>query len=223
VYRSDIAQILQVFYSLNRPPLAVPEEWTKLTWVMLIAPYAAWLACLVASIAVGRSHSELVSRNQHYFFCAVNSEPLGIFMAALTSIILAATIALLLRLIMVMFRQSKAVGLYRSSGDVSRLLRIIAFGFHSTIGIVLEAFSAEMGTSPVPHLIMATMGTGIIMIFATQSDVVRALYPWKHTEHGQDMEIQPRIEVPLWDVIPSLRRYNIGAYTGRGAVEDTES
>ncbi|TFK56127.1 hypothetical protein OE88DRAFT_712810 [Heliocybe sulcata] len=71
-----------LFYSLDRPPSTGPEtssrEWNRTTYYKLVTPYAIWLASLVVAIIVGRAFPELVSRDQHYFFCAVNSKPLHV-------------------------------------------------------------------------------------------------------------------------------------------------
>jgi hypothetical protein len=161
-------------------------------WMMIIAPYAAWIVFIVATALVGSTDLTKVSRDRRFFYCSVDSNNLTDTLTIFAAIVLFATLVFEVWTIVLFYRRWTSLergssGMF-TAAELNLPLRILAFGIYLGIALSLSLLSIKSPESPIPDLTIASAATVLIVIFGTQRDVLRALCFWKDIEFKNTVE-----------------------------------
>uniref|UniRef100_A0A0W0FKU5 G-protein coupled receptors family 1 profile domain-containing protein n=1 Tax=Moniliophthora roreri TaxID=221103 RepID=A0A0W0FKU5_MONRR len=170
------------------------------TWLMVVAPYAAWLISIVVTAAVGAANPENVSRGRRFFYCSVLSDPLTDTIMIAAALVLFATLALEVATVILFYKGWRKVQQGSSSKgiELNLPLRILSFGLYLVLcmryissvipeaivkrlflGYSLSLLSVQSPESPAPDLIIASASSVVVFIFGTQKDIIRVFCFWK--------------------------------------------
>jgi len=151
-------------------------------WVMIVSPYLAWLACILATATVGATHPERLSRSRRFFYCSIDFAPLTNTLTTVAALILLATLVLEVWTLVMFYRRWKNVveGDNRSV-ELNMPIRVLAFGLYLMVALSLSLLSIKSPESPIPDIVIAFAATAVILIFGTQPDILRALCFWRKT------------------------------------------
>jgi len=166
------------------------------TWAMLISPYVAFFVGVLSTAVVGAADPRQVSRNRRFFYCSVRSLPLTNTITIFAAMFLFATLFIEGWLIVMLYKRWRAL---RSKGidmkgtlDLSMPLRVLAYGFYSTIALSLSLISIKAPENPAPDLIIASASSFFLLIFATQRDILHIFAFWRRerpTTKNQPAEV----------------------------------
>ncbi|ESK93752.1 hypothetical protein Moror_1450 [Moniliophthora roreri MCA 2997] len=151
------------------------------TWLMVVAPYAAWLISIVVTAAVGAANPENVSRGRRFFYCSVLSDPLTDTIMIAAALVLFATLALEVATVILFYKGWRKVQQGSSSKgiELNLPLRILSFGLYLVLCMSLSLLSVQSPESPAPDLIIASASSVVVFIFGTQKDIIRVFCFWK--------------------------------------------
>ncbi|KAG7096668.1 hypothetical protein E1B28_004082 [Marasmius oreades] len=160
------------------------------SWIMVMAPYVAWLISVVATAAVGSASPGNVSRNRRFFYCSVKSDPLTDTITTVAAFILFATITFEAATVVLFYKRWVQVQQGSSSKaiDLNLPIRILSFGLYLVIAMSMSLLSIKTPQSPAPDLIIASASMVVVLIFGTQRDILRALCFWR-TQDRQDPHV----------------------------------
>ncbi|KAF9268233.1 hypothetical protein L218DRAFT_1073564 [Marasmius fiardii PR-910] len=155
------------------------------SWLMVVAPYIAWLISVVVTAAVGSADPGNVSRNRRFFYCSVKSDPLTNTITTVAALILFATIALEVATVVLFYKRWVQVqqGTSSKAIELNLPIRILSFGLYLVIAMSMSLLSIKTPQSPAPDLIIASASMVVVLIFGTQRDVLRALCFWRARDH----------------------------------------
>ncbi|KAH6915206.1 hypothetical protein BKA70DRAFT_569285 [Coprinopsis sp. MPI-PUGE-AT-0042] len=157
-------------------------------WIMIITPYVAYLIAVMATAVIGANDSSRVSRNRRVFYCSVDFLPLSNAITIFSATVLFATIVFEVWTIVFLVKHHsfmKAEGSnIRKTIDLSFSLRTILFGIYILACMSLSLLSVTSPASPAPDLVISTAGTVLILIFGTQTDILRVLCFWRDIPWG---------------------------------------
>ncbi|KAJ7667666.1 hypothetical protein DFH06DRAFT_1183229 [Mycena polygramma] len=152
-------------------------------WAMLVAPYVALLISIVATASVGAANPDSVSRNRRFFYCSVKSNLLSGTITICAALFLFATIVFEVWTLVILYKNWMVVKQPGAKPQVvielSLPIRVMAFGLYVIVAMSLSVLSVQAPESPIPDLVIASAATFIIMIFATQPDIIRVLCFWR--------------------------------------------
>jgi hypothetical protein len=148
-------------------------------WAMLVTPYIALLISILATASVGAANPDSVSRNRRYFYCSVKSDFLSGSITIFAAFFLFATIVFEVWTLVILFKNGKQTGKSMVIIELSLPIRVMAFGLYVTIAMSLSLLSIHAPNSPVPDLVIACAATVVMLIFATQRDIFRAVCFWR--------------------------------------------
>ncbi|KAJ6516241.1 hypothetical protein C8R45DRAFT_236784 [Mycena sanguinolenta] len=148
-------------------------------WAMLVTPYVALLTSILATASVGAANPDSVSRNRRFFYCSVDSNLLSGSITVFAAFVLFATIVFEVWTLVILFKNGSQASKARVVIELSLPLRVMAFGLYVTIAMSLSLLSIRAPQSPIPDLVIACAATVVILIFATQPDIYRALCFWR--------------------------------------------
>jgi len=177
--------VLQMFFSVRS---AVKKQTSQGShpirlWAMLGVPYLALLISIVATAAVGSANPDSVSRNRRYFYCSVESSLLSGSIAAFGALFLFATVVFEVWTLVVLYKNWMIVrqpgSKPRVAVELSLPIRVLAFGLYVILAMSLSLLSVKAPNSPIPDLVIACAATVVIVIFATQPDIIRAVCFWR--------------------------------------------
>ncbi|KAF8192428.1 hypothetical protein BJ912DRAFT_1094781 [Pholiota molesta] len=153
---------------------------------------------MISTAVVGAANPSKVSRSRRFFYCSVDSpaltDTLTIFSAVVlltATVLIGWTVLLLGRRILLARKHAPRP---RWTVDLNFPFRIMGFGIYVIISLSLSLLSIETPSSPVPDLIIASAATVAILIFGTQSDILRALCFWKSPKPH---EVRESLDVDL--------------------------
>ncbi|KAH0587105.1 hypothetical protein H2248_005922 [Termitomyces sp. 'cryptogamus'] len=153
------------------------------TWALMIAPYIACLAVVLATVIVGATNPSNVSRNRRFFYCSVKADPLTNFLTVFAALFLLGSVFIEGQLLSVMYKRYtflKSQGFnVKHKMDYSMPLRVVALGVYSTIALSLSLLSIRAPESPVPDLMIATAPSVFFLLFVTQREIVNGLRFWR--------------------------------------------
>ncbi|KAJ7688395.1 hypothetical protein B0H17DRAFT_1068455 [Mycena rosella] len=177
--------VLQMFFAVRsavQKQVAQGPQTFRL-WAMLGTPYLALLISILATATVGSANPDTVSRNRRYFYCSVESPLLSGTIAAFGAVFLFATIVFEVWTLVILYKNWMVV---RQPGakprvivELSLPIRVLAFGLYVIMAMSLSLLSMKAPESPVPDLVIACAATVVILIFATQPDIIRAACFWR--------------------------------------------
>ncbi|KAH6881255.1 hypothetical protein BKA70DRAFT_1167480 [Coprinopsis sp. MPI-PUGE-AT-0042] len=151
-------------------------------WIMIVTPYVAYLVTVMATAVIGANDSSRVSRKR-VFYCSVDCKPLTNATAIFSTIVLFATMVFEVWTIVFLVKHHsfmKAQGSnIRKTVDLSFSLRTIVFGIYILACMILGLMSLTSPASPGPDLVVSTAGTVFILVFGTQTDILRVLSFWR--------------------------------------------
>jgi len=152
-------------------------------WSMLIAPYVPFFIGLLATSVMGSAKPQNVSRSRRFFYCSLQSNSLTNSITIFAALFLFATIFIEGWLVIILYKHWAALRAERMSAEgpsnLSMTLRVVAYGFYSTIALSLSLLSIKAPHSPAPDLMIATAQTAFLLIFATQRDIIGVLCFWR--------------------------------------------
>ncbi|KAJ7237222.1 hypothetical protein B0H12DRAFT_1139520 [Mycena haematopus] len=148
-------------------------------WAMLVIPYVALLISILTTASVGAANPDTVSRNRRFFYCSVHSDLLSSSITVFAALVLFATIVFEIWTLVILYNNAKQTGKPRVVIELSLPIRVMAFGLYVIIAMSLSLLSIHAPESPVPDLVIACAATVVILIFATQPDIYRALCFWR--------------------------------------------
>ncbi|KAJ7873326.1 hypothetical protein B0H14DRAFT_2502428 [Mycena olivaceomarginata] len=152
-------------------------------WAMLATPYLALLISIVATAFVGANNPDSVSRNRRYFYCSVHSDSLTATITLVAAVFLFATVVFEVWTLVILYKNWMVVeqpgAKPRVAVELSLPIRVLAFGLYVIMAMSLSLLSVRAPESPVPDLVIACAATVVILIFATQPDILRALCFWR--------------------------------------------
>jgi hypothetical protein len=151
-------------------------------WLMLVAPYAVWVVCIVATAIVGAASPVDVSRDRRFFYCSVKSDTLTDSLTIFAAAVLFATLIFEVWTIVLFYKRWSSIergsGKMFTAAELNLPMRILAFGVYIMVAMSLSLLSIKSPDSPVPDLVIASAATVVIIIFGTQPDILRALCFW---------------------------------------------
>ncbi|KAJ7591423.1 hypothetical protein C8J56DRAFT_562591 [Mycena floridula] len=176
------ALVFEMFVAIRAPFHGVnisPESTVLRRWIMLSAPYLAWLACIIATASVGASHPDRLSRSRRFFYCSVDFAPLTNTLTVVAALILLATLVLEVWTLVIFCKHWKTVkGDTRGLAELNMPIRVLAFGLYVICALSLSLLSIKSPESPVPDLVIAFAASAVILIFGTQRDILQGLCFW---------------------------------------------
>jgi len=145
----------------------------------LILPYIVYVAFALAGATIGANNPELVNRDRRFFYCSINFSPFSDTIAMFAAIVLLITVALIVWLGVVLVRNWKAIQPEKNRGmveddkgigadDLQLVIRVMIFGFYIFVGMILSILSINAPKSVVPDMVMASMGSAVVLVFGTQ-------------------------------------------------------
>ncbi|KAJ7499263.1 hypothetical protein FB451DRAFT_1204831 [Mycena latifolia] len=177
--------VLQMFFTVRsavQKQVAQGSHTLRL-WVMLGTPYLALLISILATATVGSANPDSVSRNRRYFYCSVDSSLLSGTIAAFGAVFLFATVVFEVWTLVILYKHWMVVrqpgAKSRVSFELSLPIRVMAFGLYVILAMSLSLLSVKAPESPIPDLVIACAATVVILIFATQPDIMRAMLFWR--------------------------------------------
>jgi len=181
VFALVVQMLLVIKANFNGVPLFISEKnSTVRLWVMIIAPYVAWMTFILATATVGALHPQNVSRGRRFFYCSLQSELLTDIITTVAAVFLLATFVLEGWTLALFYKHWNIVyGNEERPFELNMPIRVLAFGLYVVIAISLSLLSVTSPSSPVPDLVIAFAATAIMLIFGTQPDILRALCFWK--------------------------------------------
>ncbi|RDB20443.1 hypothetical protein Hypma_012473 [Hypsizygus marmoreus] len=163
-------------------------------WGMLIGPYVAFFIGVLATAIIGAANPTKVSRGRRFFYCSVESAPLTNSITVFAAVFLFGTVYIEGWLLLILYKRWVALNANRlkstTSLELSMPLRVIAYGFYSTLALSLSLLSIKAPESPVPDLMIASASSVLMVIFGTQKDII---HWWKDNSKilNQDTSGQP--------------------------------
>jgi len=152
-------------------------------WTMLVGPYIAFFITMIITAVVGAANPLNVSRSRRFFYCSVDSPHLTNTITIFSAIVLMTATVLMGWTVVLVYRRIMSARKHaphpRWTVDLNFPFRIMVFGIYIIISMSLNVLSIKSPSSPAPDLIIASAATVIILIFGTQSDILRALCFWK--------------------------------------------
>ncbi|KAI5124754.1 hypothetical protein M0805_005388 [Coniferiporia weirii] len=194
---SAFALVFQVFYVVRAAFREKDPEYhrTRRKWALLILPYIAFTVFVGWTAYVGLKNPELVSRERRFFYCSVKYSLLTNSITSFSFCVLLITMGLELWITYTVYkhwRVMRANGLGERTGtDLNLVIRTAAFALWIFLGMGLSALSIKAPQSPVPDMALATMGSGVVLVFGTQRDVLRAWMFW-----NRDADDSRRVQHP---------------------------
>ncbi|KAF9008814.1 hypothetical protein BDQ17DRAFT_1348993 [Cyathus striatus] len=159
-------------------------------WAMILFPYLFFFVSVIVTAVVGASMPENISRNRRFFYCSVESlaltNALTIFAAIalfMTLITEACTVYILCKRWVALKRNDTTLGW---TIELSLPLRILGFGLYIIVAMSLSLLSIKSPSSPVPDLVIAAAASVVMIIFGTQTDILRALRFWSKPSSDYD-------------------------------------
>jgi len=148
---------------------------------MLGAPYFAQFCFTVAALAISLKHPNHVNRERDFFYCALHDDPLFNAMSIFTFIVCLGITLLEIQLAMSMYRNWRVLRRAgQSTGvDLQLLLRVILFGVFVFLGMIIDVISMFSTRSLAPDMYSAFAGLIVFLVFASQSDILRAWSFWR--------------------------------------------
>jgi len=180
------ALVLQMFFTVRAAYDGVEyvesDHFIRL-WMMLVGPYIAYLATILATATIGAANPSKVSRNRRFFYCSVDALHLTNSLSAFSALVLFATLVFIIWTSVLLIRRIKLARRHAARArwtlDLNFPFRIMAFGIYVVIALSLSLISVTSPSSPIPDITIATAATGFILIFGTQADIRRVLTFWK--------------------------------------------
>ncbi|KAK7061422.1 hypothetical protein R3P38DRAFT_2829411 [Favolaschia claudopus] len=155
-------------------------------WAMLAAPYVALLISIIATVVIGATDLDKVSRNRRFFYCSVNSNPLSSTITIFAAGFLLATVVLEIWTLVMLYKNYMVVKKPGNKRQVALELnlpiRVMAFGLYVIVAMSLSLLSVRAPESPIPDLVIASAATFVILIFGSQPDIFRALCFWRRRD-----------------------------------------
>ncbi|KAJ8086185.1 hypothetical protein PM082_005008 [Marasmius tenuissimus] len=150
------------------------------SWLMVITPYIAWLLSVVVTAGVGSANPANVSRSRRFFYCSVKSDPLTNTITTVAAIVLFATVALEVATVVLFYKRWVQVqqGSPSKAVELNLPIRILSFGLYLVIAMSMSLLSVNTPQSPAPDLIIASASSVVVLIFGTQTDILRAICFW---------------------------------------------
>ncbi|KAF9036071.1 hypothetical protein BDZ89DRAFT_472269 [Hymenopellis radicata] len=155
-------------------------------WTILLLPYIAWIVTIIATVWVGATNPDNISRNRRFFYCSVKSEPLTNSINVTSAAVV--LITFLLEVWTVYFFYKYWAALRRKDEKVFLLteinlsIRVLAFGMYLVIAMSIGFLSLRSPESPVSDLVIASAPTVVILILGTQPDILKAACFWKENK-----------------------------------------
>ncbi|EJD01299.1 uncharacterized protein FOMMEDRAFT_135535 [Fomitiporia mediterranea MF3/22] len=177
---SAFALVFQVFYVIRAAFHEKDPEYreTLRKWILLVAPYIAFLSFATWTVFVGFANPNLVSRERRFFYCSVKDSSLTNSITAFSLGVLTLTVCLEIWIAYIIFSHWRVIRANdlgpRTGVDLNLICRIAAFSLWIFLGMGLSALSIKAPRSPVPDMALATMGTAVVLVFGTQRDILRA-------------------------------------------------
>lgn len=149
--------------------------------VMLGAPYFTQFCFSLAALVLSLKHPSKVNREHRFFYCALHYDPLSNAMSIFTFIVCLGITLLEFQLAMLLYRNWRMRGRTgQSTGiDLQLLLRVFAFGVFIFLGMFVDVVSMFSQRSLAPDMYFAFAGLVTFLVFASQSDVLRAWCFWR--------------------------------------------
>ncbi|KAF8075989.1 hypothetical protein FPV67DRAFT_1649046 [Lyophyllum atratum] len=153
------------------------------TWAMLMSPYIAFFVGVLSTAVVGATDPREVSRNRRFFYCSVRNLPLTNTITTFAAVFLFATVFIEGWLILIIYKRwriliSKGIDM-SGTLDLSMPVRVLAYGFYSSIALSLSLISIKAPENPAPDLIIASASSFFLLIFVSQRDILCALCFWR--------------------------------------------
>lgn len=178
--------VLQMWFKIRAAHLGLvyeDKDHRARLWIMIITPYFAYLATVLATAVIGANEVSRVSRNRRVFYCSVDYLPLTNAITICSAVVLFSTIVFEVWTLVFLVKHHafmKAQGSnIRKTIDLSFSLRTIFFGIYILGCMSISLLSVTSPASPAPDLVISTAGTILILIFGTQADILRVLCFWK--------------------------------------------
>ncbi|PAV21144.1 40S ribosomal S7 [Pyrrhoderma noxium] len=177
---SAFTLVFQLFYVIRAAFREKDPETNETVrkWILLLSPYVAFIVFVVWTAIVGYQNPKLVSRERRFFYCSVKNLPLTNTMTVFSFCVLLITTCLEVWIIYTTYKHWRVLRANDSSErggtDLNLIIRTAAFGFWVFIGMILSLLSLKAPQSPIPDMVLATMGSAVVLIFGTQRDVLRA-------------------------------------------------
>ncbi|KAF5322209.1 hypothetical protein D9619_001083 [Psilocybe cf. subviscida] len=200
------ALVLQMFFTVRAAYDGVEyveSDHIIRLWMMLVGPYIAYFATILATATIGAANPSKVSRNRRFFYCSVDALHLTNTLSVLAALVLFATLVFIAWTSVLLIRRIKLARQHakraRWTLDLNFPFRIMAFGIYVVMslrsapikealwygtGLIMSDYSLSLisvtsPSSPVPDLTIATAATVFVLIFGTQSDIRSVLTFWK--------------------------------------------
>jgi len=180
------ALVLQMFFTVRAAYDGVEyiesDHFVRL-WMMLVGPYIAYFAAILATATIGAANPSKVSRNRRFFYCSVDALRLTNTLSVLSALVLLGTLVFITWTTVLLVRRMRCARRHamraQSILDLNFPFRIMAFGIYIVVALSLSLISITSPSSPIPDITIATAATVLILIFGTQADIRSVLTFWK--------------------------------------------
>lgn len=183
VAMSTFALVLQLWFTLSKalaPPKAKQRDCLR-NGFLLVSPYVAWLAEIIAILVIGTMHPNDVERAGHFVYCTITTGKPGNITAGIVAGILLIMVGFDIYIGAMLYKNWRA--LHKSDHPfqipLSLLVRVSVFSLVCVIGIGCAfVFLAEV-SSFTGNIIISLMPIIAFVVFGTQRDILNVWMFWK--------------------------------------------
>ncbi|EJD53923.1 hypothetical protein AURDEDRAFT_110618 [Auricularia subglabra TFB-10046 SS5] len=169
------------------------QVWNNLVWrpgertrgvflsIIIILPYVVYFSFAAVAAMIASRNPLRVDRERRFFYCSINASTFSTIVALFAALLLVITTVLEAWIGITLYRNRQIIkqadptaldDKKKISGeDLQFAIRVSIFGGYILIGIALSLLSIVAPTSPVPDMVMASMGTAVFLVFGTQPRV----------------------------------------------------
>ncbi|TFK73031.1 hypothetical protein BDN72DRAFT_257280 [Pluteus cervinus] len=188
--------VLQMFFVIRasyQGQEMLDRDHTLRLWTMLMLPWFTFFISVLATAVIGSQNTDKISRNRRFFYCSVEALPLTNLIMTFAAFILICTFIIEVWTMYILYKRWSALrrqgSKLRWSMELNLPVRVLAFGLMIIFALSLSLLSIKTPETPVPDLAITCTALFIVIVFGTQTDVLRALCFWR--------KLPPRATLPI--------------------------